>query len=130
MVMFSPDYTVSAEDLRGWAARLYDLKYTGVEDPVLRQAVWPLEASDRTWYYHRRVRLPDEFTGGRAVYLADLWVHRPFIDGRFRHRAEVGGRPRRVPCLAEMHDQGWAGIELVPFDEVDRYRQSAGRRDG
>jgi hypothetical protein len=130
MVMFSPDYTVSAEDLRAWAARLYDLKHTGVEDPVLRQAVWPLEASDRTWYYHRRVRLPDEFTGGRPVYLADLWVHRPFIDGRFRQRAEAGGRPRRVPCLAETKDGGWAGIELVPFDEVDRYRQLAGRRDG
>jgi hypothetical protein len=45
------------------------------------------------------------------VYLADLWAHRPFIDGRFRSRTELpAGRLRRVPILAEKKETVWTGV--------------------
>jgi hypothetical protein len=129
LVMFSFDYTVPAEEVRALAERLHPLRFTEPADPVLREALWPLEANNGAWYYHRRARVPPELFGGRVVYTADLWVHRPFIAGRFPHRDELGGRPRRVPCLAEPWETGWAGIELVPVAEVDEYRRrAAGRR--
>jgi hypothetical protein len=127
MVMFSFDFRVPAEEMKAWCEQLHPLKFTKPDDPVLREAVWPLEADDQAWYYHRRFTLPPAYTGGRVVYLADLWVHRPFIDGRFRSRPEVGNRPRRVPILAENKAGGWAGIELVPFNEADEYRRRASR---
>lgn len=127
MVMFSFDFRVSAEEMKAWCEQLHPLKFTNPADPVLREAVWPLEVDDRAWYYHRRFPLPPAYTGGRVVYLADLWAHRPFIDGHFRSRSEVGNRPRRVPILAENKEGGWAGIELVPFNEADEYRRRASR---
>jgi hypothetical protein len=130
MVMVSFDFRVSAQELRDWGSMLYPLKFTNPTDPTLRDAVWPLEASERSWYYHRRFRLPDALTGGRAVFLADLWVHRPFIvDGQFHPRAEIGDRPRQIPCLAEPNESGWAGIELVPHNEVETYRRLATKKD-
>jgi hypothetical protein len=129
MVMFSFDYAVSADEMRVWGEQLHPLKFTNPTDPVLRQAVWPLEVDDQAWYYHRRFRMPEAFTGGRTVYLADLWAHRPFIDGRFRSRQELGDRPRRVPLLAEKKEAGWAGIELVPFNEADEYQRRATRQN-
>jgi hypothetical protein len=129
MVMFSFDYAVSADEMRAWGEQLHPLKFTNPSDPVLRKAVWPLEVDDRAWYYHRRFRMPDEFTSGRTVYLADLWAHRPFIDGHFRSRQELGSRPRRVPLLAEKKETGWAGIELVPFNEADDYQRRATQRN-
>jgi hypothetical protein len=112
--------------MRDWADMLYALKFTDPDDPDLRIALWPLEVSEQSWYYHRRFRLPDVMTGGRAVFLADLWAHRPFIaDGRFLSRA--GDQPRLVPCLAEPDETGWAGIELVPHNEVEKYRRLAAK---
>ncbi len=74
--------------------------------------------------------MPEALTGGKAMYLADVWVHRPFIRGRFPHRNEAGTEPRRVPCLVETKDWGWTGTELVPCDEVEEYRRrSLGRGD-
>ncbi|MGL6095734.1 MAG: hypothetical protein ACRC7O_08065, partial [Fimbriiglobus sp.] len=99
LVMFSFDPTVTAATMRGWAARLHPLKHTRPADPVLREAVRPLELSDEEWAYHRRTRLPAKFTGGREVFVADLWVRRPFLDGRFLHSHEDGDRSRPVPCL-------------------------------
>jgi hypothetical protein len=129
LVMFSFDYTVPAEEIRALSERLHPLRFTEPADPVLRQALCHLETNNDAWYYHRRWRVPPELFGGRVVYTADLWVHRPFIAGRFPHRDELGGRPRRVPCLAEPWETGWAGIELVPVGEVDEYRRrAAGRR--
>jgi hypothetical protein len=127
MVMFSFDYRVSPEEMRAWAELLYPLKFTNPSDPVLREAVWPLEADEQAWYYHRRFRMPEAFTGGREVFLADLWAHRPFMQDRFLYRHEVAGKPRRVPCLAEKKDTGWAGLELLPFGEADEYRKRAAK---
>jgi hypothetical protein len=125
MVMFSFDESVSTEELRSWSERLHPFKHTHPPDPVLRQAVSPLEASDRAWYYHRRFTMPLAFTGGREVFLADLWAHRPFIKGRFRHRAEYRGKPRQLACLVEKKETGWAGIELIPYNEVELYTRRA-----
>jgi hypothetical protein len=126
MVMFSFDESVAADEMRAWAEQLHPLKYAHAPDPVLREAVGPLEASDRAWYYHRRFAMQLAFTGGRKVFLADLWAHRLFIKGRFRHRAEHGSKPRQLPCLAEKKDTGWAGIELVPYNEVELFKRRAG----
>jgi hypothetical protein len=126
MVMLSFDYRVTPKEMRDWADMLYALKFTDPDDPDLRIALWPLEVSEQSWYHHRRFRLPDVMTGGRAVFLADLWAHRPFIaDGRFLSRA--GDQPRLVPCLAEPDETGWAGIELVPHNEVEKYRRLAAK---
>lgn len=130
MVLFGTDYGVTANRLRDLAARLYDLKYTPTTDRTVIDAAWPLEASDRAWYYHRRVKVPAELTGGANLYLADLWVHRPFIRERFYHRHETGNQPRPVPCLLETKDWGWTGIELVPHAEADEYRRRASPRGG
>lgn len=126
MVMFSFDYTVQPDEMRKWAEQLHPLKHTNPGDPVLPDAVFPLECSDRGWYYHRRFPLPLAYTGGRVVYLADVWAHRPFIDGRFRSRSELpAGQPRRVPILAEKKETGWAGVELIPFNEAKEYQRRA-----
>jgi hypothetical protein len=131
MVMVSFDYRVTTREMRAWGNVLYPLKFTNPTDPVLREAVWPLEASERSWYYHRRFRLPAALTGGRAVFLADLWAHRPFIaDGWFRPRGDLGDQPRLLPCLAETNETGWAGIELVPHNEVETYRRLAAKDRG
>src|SRR5205085_2061929 len=57
--------------------------------------------------HHDRARVQLEATDGHEVYLAGLWVHRPFL-----REGYLKGRTFR--CLVEPGDQG--GIELLPWD--------------
>jgi hypothetical protein len=76
--------------------------------PRDRDEQWVGDAlRDEEAFYHRRRRLPRSFTGGRVVYLADLWMPRRYL------RNGVLGRVREFPVLAEPGDEG--GLELLPY---------------
>ncbi len=57
--------------------------------------------------YHRRVRLHPEVSAGYEIYLADLWIPRPFLKQGYLDGSQLR-------CLAEPGDQG--GIELLPWN--------------
>lgn len=105
----SPDADVGR--LTSLANELYEAR-DGVRAvaPGLADAVELLRANVECWSFHRRRRLPPAWTGGHEAYVADLWLHRPFLrDGRI-----VRERGRALPCLAEPGEAG--GIELLPWD--------------
>jgi hypothetical protein len=87
--------------------------------PVLQPTAEAVAANEAGWSYHRRVRIAPEMTQGCAMYLADVWFHRPFLaDGYLSNR-----QPRLVPCLAQPGDRG--GIELMPHDRAGQFWSGA-----
>jgi len=112
MVAFSFDPAVPPLKIEEVALMLGDLKETDTTNPVLLAAAAGPRASDEGWFYHRRFRIPPELTEGRVIYVADIWIHRPFLPDRcFSDRT-----PRLVPVLAQPGDVG--GVELIPHDRV------------
>jgi hypothetical protein len=75
-----------------------------------------LRASDERAVRNRRRRLPPEFTGGRVVYAADLWLHRPYL-----RRGRLCGE-RILNVIAEPGDEG--AVEHLPYEA--RARMPAG----
>jgi hypothetical protein len=79
------------------------------DEQLVHDTIWD---GEKVGVYHRRVRLGPGFTGGPIVYLADLWMYRPYLprDGVKSHGL--------FPVLAEPGDEG--GIELLsPRDAGD-----------
>ncbi len=59
----------------------------------------------------RRKLLPAALTGGRTVYLADLFVNRRYLEkGYLTHRT--------IPCFAERGNIG--GLEMMPYQIVEK----------
>lgn len=85
------------------AKRVFNLKETQPDDPDER-FVADLVTDERAVFW-RRVKLPENFTGGPTVYAADLWVYRPYLpEGRLTSR--------QLLCIAEPGPEG--GLELLP----------------
>src|SRR5262245_57280062 len=106
---------ISFENLRDLMPYLHDLAQPAGEiksrgrprdrdEKFVHDALWE---GDNRAVYHRRYRLPRGFTRGPVVYLADLWMYRPYLRG-----GEIG-TIRQFPVLAEPGDEG--GVELLPF---------------
>jgi hypothetical protein len=114
MVAFSFDPAVSPLKLQEVAQMIHDLKSSDTQNPVLLAAAAGPRASDQFWFYHRRFRIPPEITEGRAVYAADIWVHRPCLPERYFSPRT----PRLIPVLAQPGETG--GVELIPHDRVEQ----------
>jgi hypothetical protein len=102
-------FDAGPQDVQRLAGRLYDAKRAVPSNDMERYVSRILSDSDAGAQYHRRRRLPDEFTGGLPpIYAADLWIHRPFL-----RQGYLTPEDRWFPCIAEPGDRG--GIELLPF---------------
>lgn len=117
LVVVSFDPQASLDQLEQVAEAAYVLKRTEDDEipQALRGTTDAVLANEETWCYHRRCRIAPEMTQGRAMHLADLWFHRPFLaDGFLSNR-----QPRLIACLAQPGDQG--GIELMPHDRIPQF---------
>src|SRR5262249_22135190 len=79
--------------------------------PGLEEAVGLLRANCLHWLDGRRAPLPAERTGSSTAYVADIWLHRPYLRGGHINRAHG----RALSCLATPGPAG--AIELLPWDE-------------
>jgi hypothetical protein len=106
LVVFSPDESVTMDDLHEVAARMSDVKGETQPEPDLQ--VLSDIVTHETAVMYRRQPVPMSFTDGRVVYASDLWITRAFLpDGHLTDR--------ELWCLAEPTDRG--GLELLPQDE-------------
>lgn len=110
-VVFSFSPEVDSGHLEALADVLYEM---GVgnrdypQDEELAAAVPVLAGSHQGWRYGRRARI---LRAGRPeAYVADLWIHRPFLRNGY-----IDSDLRELPCLAEPGDSG--AVELLPWDE-------------
>jgi hypothetical protein len=111
-VLFNLSPQADMQQMVALAERLFEARDGNLDaGPDLDDAVRMLRENVRHWMYRRRVRLPPHRVGGTEAYVADLWLHRPFLRDQHINRQ----RGRALPCLAEAGEFG--GIELLPFDE-------------
>jgi hypothetical protein len=89
------------------AERLFELKERSPRGRAEADARDIILANERLGVYHRRRRLPQDFTGGPVIYAADFWYHRDFLPGG----CIPSKTERTVACLAEPGDEG--GIEHI-----------------
>jgi hypothetical protein len=123
VVSFDPQATLPLLEQAAEAAYALESTPDNPLPPHLLPTARAVMANEEGWCYHRRVRMAPELTQGRvgissagcAMYLADLWFHRPFLaDGYLSDR-----QPRLLGCLAQPGDQG--GIELIPHDRLGQF---------
>ena len=99
------------------ALAIYDLKMADEADvpPALHATRNAIVANEECWHYHRRSLVAPEMTGGRQVWLGDLWFHRPFLAGG--HLSEH--YPRYLPVLSKPDQPG--GVELIPYSQIGQF---------
>jgi hypothetical protein len=117
LIVFTFDPAVQPMELVRLALAIYDLKMADEAEipPALQATRNAIVANEDCWYYHRRSLVAPELTGGRHVWLADVWFHRPFLAGG----CLAENYPRLMPVLAKA-DQP-AGVELIPFHQIGQF---------
>jgi hypothetical protein len=105
VLTFDPALQNDWPRLHDLATRIGKLKKTHPSDPQEAAIARVLDSEVSQLY--RRLPLPSSWTGGVPVYIADLYVHRPFL---LNHTHLEFEQP--LACIAE---EGASGrIELLP----------------
>jgi hypothetical protein len=106
LVAFSFNDRLRDDQLLETAHRVAE--YKGTHPAEHEQAFVAELTTDERFVYYRRDRLPRSVTKGPEIYVAHLYVHRPFLPG-----GDLSGH-RLLTCLAEPGERGM--FELLPPD--------------
>ncbi len=106
LVVFSTDDKVSTRQLQSLADGIGQLNVAAPQNPDEQFLAHVVAESQRMGMYGRRWELPERYSKGHAIYIADLFFNRQFLpDGYLRDQ-------KLYRCLAEPGAEGY--IELLP----------------